>query len=502
MTYKYSNKIHALTAILRKLNNMERVTAGSLAKEMDVTERSIYRYLDNLQAAGYPIYFDSDSKSYRFSENFKLTKSPVDDDLVQSLELNRHIVSSATVAIAVYRSNGDCVMCNDAMGKLMGDQDRSVYGRNFRLMLGWRECGLLSMAQEVLQSGDERSGDFKIVTASGREVCFHCTMMLIEHGEESYLVATAQNLSPRMKNEIQVARFFAAINESSNLIMITDLQGTIRYVSEKIKELTGYSAEEVVGKNPRIFKTEETKPEVHARLWNTISGGYEWNGELCNRRKDGSRYWEHMRISPIFDANSVITQYVAVKQDITRQRELDEELYEYAIHDHLTGVYNRRMLVKMGNREVSLAQRYGRPLILLVLDIDSLSRINHLYGYSVGDDVLRQVAMVSSAQMRETDVLGRVEADTFALLLPDADQHGAYLVAERISQQVAALTFNGRDTTFSCTVSISVTPLSTEIRDLEQMLQTGQRLLHQQSAMYERIVGILGNASIFGKAVS
>ncbi len=490
MSYKYRNKIDALTAILRKLNNMERVTAGSLAEEMHVTERSIYRYLENLQAAGYPIYFDYDTKSYRFSENFKLTKSPAENDLAQALDLNRQVVSSATVAIAVYRSNGECVMSNEAMGRLMGTPDRSIYGRNFRLFADWRESGLLSMAQEVLQSGEERCGDFKIVAAAGREIRFHCTMMSIVHGGECYLVVTAQNLSPRMKKEMQVARFFAAINQCTNLIMITDLQGTIKYVSEKITELTGYSAEEVVGQNPRIFKSEKTKPTVHARLWNTISNGYEWNGELCNCRKDGSCYWEHMRISPIFDANSILTHYVAVKQDITRQRELDEELYQYAILDHLTGVYNRRMLLKIGGREVSLAQRYGRPMVLLLLDIDHLSRMNHLYGHSAGDDVLRQVATVCNSHMRETDILARFEADCFALLLPDADQQGAYLVAERIRRQVSSVSFRGPEVAFSCTISISGIMLSADYGDLEQMLQAGQRLLHQQPGLLDRIVGI------------
>ncbi len=495
MTYKYRYKMDALTAILRKLNNNERVTVAALAQEMGISERSIYRYLENLQAAGYPIYFDRDTKIYRFAENFKLAKAPADNDLAQALDLNRHVVSSATVAIAVYRSNGDCVLSNEAMGTLMGSQEQTVYGRNFREFADWREFGLLDMAEEVLQSREERSGDFKMVAAAGREIWFHCTMMSIVRGGECYLVMTAQNLLPRMNKELQVAKFFAAINQSPNLIMITDLQGSIKYVSEKIYEMTGYSAEEVVGRNPRIFKTEKTKPMLHARLWNTISNGYEWNGELCNRRKDGSTYWEHMRVSPILDASSTITHYVAVKQDITRQRELDEELYHYAILDHLTGAYNRRILEKLGNREVSLAQRYGRPMALLLLDIDGLSKLNYHHGHPAGDEVLRQVVMVCRSQMRETDILARVESDCFALLLPEADQQGAYQVAERIRQQVAFLAFGGPDATFSCSVSIAGALLSADCWSFEQMLQAGQHLLHLQPGVFDRIVGFHGSAA-------
>ncbi len=489
MSYKYRHKIDALTAILRKLNDNERVTAGALAQEMGISERTIYRYLENLQAAGYPIYFDRDAGFYRFAENFKLSKAPVDNDLTQALDLSRKVVNMATVAIAVFRGNGECILCNEAMGRLLGSQEQTIYGRNFREFADWRESGLLDMAEAVLQSGGERSGDFKMVTAAGREVWFHCTMMSIVRRGECCISMTAQNLLPRMKKELQVAKFFAAINESTNLVMVTDLQGTIKYVSEKIHELTGYSAEEIVGRNPRIFKTEKTSPTLYARLWNTISSGYEWNGELCNRRKDGSTYWEHMRISPILDANSVITHYVAVKQDITRRRALDEELYHYAILDNLTGAYNRQMLEKLGNREVSLAQRYGRPMMLLILDIDYLSRLNHHHGYSAGDEVLRQVVTVCRTQMRETDILARIESDSFALLLPEADQDGAYNVAERIRQQIALLTFSGLAAEFSCTVSIAGTLLSVDCSNLEQMLLAAQHLLNLQHDGFNRVTG-------------
>lgn len=492
MAYKYRYKIDALTAILRKLNNNERVTIGALAQDLNVAERSIYRYLENLQAAGYPIYFDRDARTYRFAESFKLAKSPDDNDLAQLLDLNRLVVGAATVAIAVYRGSGECILSNEAMGRLMGTPDQTVCGRNFRKFIELRESGLLDMAEEVLQSGEERFGDFKIVAATGREVWFHCTMMSISRGGERFLVMTAQDLAPRMKKELQVAKFFATINQCPNLIMITDTKGTIRYVSEKIHELTGYSADEVIGLNPRIFKSEKTKPGVHAHLWNTISNGYEWNGELYNRRKDGGHYWEHLRISPIYDAHSTIIHYVAVKQDITHQKELDEELYHYAVLDHLTGAYNQRMLNNLGNREVSLARRYGRPVALLILDIDCLSKVNHIHGHPFGDEVLRQVALVCRSQMRETDILARVEADSFALLLPEADQQGAYQVAERIRSQVASLTFKGPDDTFSCTVSIAGALMSMECWNIEQMLRASGSLLHQQPALPDRIVGLHG----------
>lgn len=496
MTYKYSNKIDALTVILRKLNNRERVTVGILTEELGVGERTIYRYLEHLQAAGYPLYFDRGAMSYRFTAPYKLAQSPVEHDLAQVLDLDRQVVWASPVAIAVYRRNGECVLGNEAMGRLLGIPDATMFGRNFRGLVGWSTSGLLDAAEEVLRTGREQVGDYRLVAENGREVCFHCTLASIERGGERYLVMTAQDLALRIKKELQVARFFAAINQHAKLIVMTDTDGTIRYVGDRVRELTGYDADEVIGKNPRIFKSHLTSPDQHAHLWNTIKSGIEWSGELYNRRKDGSHYWEHLRVSPIFDADGSITHYVAFKEDITRQKELDEELYHYAVLDHLTGVYNRRMLLNLGNREISLARRYERPITLLVLDVDSLTRINHIHGHPVGDGVLRQVVRICREQMRATDILARVEADSFALLLPEADRHGAYHVAERIRRQVADTVFTGAGGTFSCTVSIGGAPLSAAHQGVECMLRVSQRLLQQQrSGSSDRVVGFYGDTA-------
>ena len=494
MTYKYTNKIDALTTILRKLNNKERVTIGILAEELHVGERSVYRYLDSLQSAGYPIYFDRDAMSYRFADSYRLKKTPVKNDLAQVLDLDKQVVRMSAVAIAAYKNTGECILCNDAMSCLTGHPEQTLFGRNFRDFPSWRESGLLEMAEDVFHSGKEQAGDFKLISAKGREVWFHCTMTQIIRDGERYLVVMAQDLAPRMKKELQVAKFFASINQNPNLVMITDIDGTIKYVSEKINELTGYSADEVIGQTPRIFKSSQTKPEVHAHLWDTISSGREWSGELYNRRKDGSHYWEHLRISPILDADAEVTHYVAVKEDITRQKELDEELYHYAVLDSLTGAYNHRMLLNLGGREVSMARRYARPITLLVLDVDSLNKVNHLHGHPVGDEVLRQVALICRGQMRTTDILARIDGDSFVLLLPEADRHGAYQVAERIRRQVADLTFTGVDGTFFCTVSVAGAPLSEGHQGVECMLRASRRLLQKnQKTMSDRVVGFDGD---------
>ena len=120
-------------------------------------------------------------------------------------------------------------------------------------------------------------------------------------------------------------KLWCAIEQSSSVIVITNNWGIIEYVNPKFTQLTGYSPEEVIGKNPRILKPDNVSSGDFRKMWETISLGKEWRGEFCNKKKDGELYWEYASISPVKDANGAITHYVAVKEDITERKRADEE---------------------------------------------------------------------------------------------------------------------------------------------------------------------------------
>ena len=112
----------------------------------------------------------------------------------------------------------------------------------------------------------------------------------------------------------QMRKYYRAIEQSGNTIVITDTKGNIEYVNPKFEQSTGYTIEEALGNNPRILKSGRHSDEEYSQLWKTISGGNAWNGEFLNKRKDGSLYWESATIAPVLDQNDVITNYVAIKR--------------------------------------------------------------------------------------------------------------------------------------------------------------------------------------------
>lgn len=139
-------------------------------------------------------------------------------------------------------------------------------------------------------------------------------------------VETLEDITERKQMEERLSHLTRAMEQSPATIVMTDVQGNIEYVNPKFTEVTGYTASEAIGKNPRVLKSGEIDQSGYKDLWSTISAGKEWRGEFHNKRKDGSLYWEYASISPLFDAAGEISGYLAVKEDITARKIVEAEL--------------------------------------------------------------------------------------------------------------------------------------------------------------------------------
>jgi diguanylate cyclase (GGDEF)-like protein/PAS domain S-box-containing protein len=266
----------------------------------------------------------------------------------------------------------------------------------------------------------------------------------------------ARDISGRLQVEQHVRQLSQAVEQSPASIVITDTEGNIIYVNPKFSEVTGYTYEEALGKNPRILKTDVTPAQVHVDLWETLCSKKVWRGEFCNRKKNGELYWEFASISPILNRNGEITHYVAVKEDITERKQtdlalraanqqlslqLDEiqklqaALREQAIRDPLTGLYNRRYLYETLGQEIARAQREDLPLSIMMLDFDHFKDLNDQYGHAAGDAILQGLAGVLLCCTRKSDTVCRIGGEEIIIAMPNtpleqAQQRAAELVEE------------------------------------------------------------------------
>ncbi|NOX25128.1 MAG: PAS domain S-box protein [Deltaproteobacteria bacterium] len=143
---------------------------------------------------------------------------------------------------------------------------------------------------------------------------------------------TRREIIRRYVNTGELRKLSAAITHSPVSVVITDCAGKITYVNPKCEEVTGYSAQEMLGQNPRILNAGVQSKNFYAEIWQTLLSGRDWHGEMCNIRKDGAKFWETVSISPIFDQRHEITSFVAVKEDITEQKRIHEALIESEKH--------------------------------------------------------------------------------------------------------------------------------------------------------------------------
>ena len=140
------------------------------------------------------------------------------------------------------------------------------------------------------------------------------------------VLGSSRNINERKLAELELKKLFIAVEQSANTIIITDIDGNIEYTNPKFTKLTNYTFEEVNGKNPRILKSKNQSKEVFENLWKTISAGKEWHGEFHNRKKNGELFWESASISPVFDKQGKIINYLKVAEDITLRKETQEAL--------------------------------------------------------------------------------------------------------------------------------------------------------------------------------
>ncbi|HKL77729.1 MAG TPA: diguanylate cyclase [Gammaproteobacteria bacterium] len=270
-------------------------------------------------------------------------------------------------------------------------------------------------------------------------------------------------------------RLLAAAFESGQAILITDADGTIQRVNDAFTTITGYAADEVVGKTPRVLSSGHHGPAFYEELWRCLATEGHWEGEIWNRRKDGEVFPEWEAITAVRDEWGKVAHYVAVFHEISEQKRLEGELERLATHDHLTGIHNRAKLYELLETARAEHERYGTPFAVVMFDIDHFKAVNDQFGHGVGDAILRELCQRVEAILRETDDFGRWGGEEFLLLAKQTDRAGAMELAERVRRSVAETPFTEAG---QVTVSLGVAEIAPD-EALESLEERADAALYQ-----------------------
>lgn len=217
----------------------------------------------------------------------------------------------------------------------------------------------------------------------------------------------------------------------------TDLRGIIISASEAFCKISGYSNAELVGRSHNIVRHPDMPKEVFKDLWETIQSGKVWRGEIKNRAKDGTAYWVEAIIEPEYSLDGEMKGYKSIRHDITDKKRIEE----LSVTDRLTGLFNRHKLDVSFVDELRRADRYKRPLSIILFDIDHFKSVNDTFGHQVGDDILVTMADIIRRNIRDTDIAGRWGGEEFLLLCPETNKSGVVRLAEKLRTILEAHAF-------------------------------------------------------------
>lgn len=273
-------------------------------------------------------------------------------------------------------------------------------------------------------------------------------------------------------------KLFAAVEQSANSVVITDTQGVIEYVNPHFCMVTGYCAEEVIGRKPSLLKSGKQPQAMYAELWQTITSGREWQGEFCNKRKDGTLYWDLCSIAPIRNEAGEITNFIAVKEDISSRKAHEEVLKWQASHDSLTGLYNRYYLETYLGTAVKRMEPQ-QALSLLLIDIDNLKFVNDTFGHDFGDLLLIEVAKRLKETASTDSVVGRFLGDEFYLVTPlGGGREMAVDLAHQVKRLLSEL-FVVEEVELAVTASIGLVIYPDDGEEEQNLLRNAEAALHE-----------------------
>lgn len=269
--------------------------------------------------------------------------------------------------------------------------------------------------------------------------------------DDARRTAEALNLSQR------------AVEATSNGILVTDHRNDdhpIVYCNPAFERMTGYRREEIIGRNPRFLQGGDTEQDELGKLRAAIGAGGDYRGVLKNYRKDGTLFWNQLRMSPVFDESGNLTHYVGIQTDITESHNLTQQLSYQATHDSLTGLVNRAEFERYLQRALRRAHTDGSEHALCYLDLDQFKIINDSSGHIAGDELLKQLAEVLKAKVRKSDLLARLGGDEFAVLVEHCTLADAQRVAEVLRKAICEYRFQWDGKSYAVGVSAGLVPIT------------------------------------------
>ena len=282
-----------------------------------------------------------------------------------------------------------------------------------------------------------------------------------QENEVTFVEGSVQDISERKQSEQALRLSARVVEHARESIIITDADAHIIDINPMYTEMTGYSRDEVIGRNPSMLSSGRHDRAFYDAMWQSLKDKGIWTGELWNKHKNGSLFLQKTNISAVIDPDAKkISHYVAMGSDITEAYEQKKQLEELAMHDPLTGLANRNLFMDRLEHAISRAKRRNTILALAFIDLDGFKPVNDQHGHAIGDQTLIEVAKRLLRHLREEDTAARLGGDEFCILYSDVPGRDTiYQFLQRVLDQLNAPYFIGNvQVRISASIGIAIYP--------------------------------------------
>jgi diguanylate cyclase (GGDEF)-like protein/PAS domain S-box-containing protein len=295
------------------------------------------------------------------------------------------------------------------------------------------------------------------------------------------LAETYNQMSKALRNSEKSMKVAALIyRENPDAIMVTDENNLIVDVNPAFTRITGYTLQDVKGKDPKVMQSGRHGNAFYVEMWRGILAG-GWEGEIWDKRKDGKVYAKYAHINALYDQNGHVYRYVAQFSDITEKKQKDELIEKQAKYDPLTNLPNRRLFHDRLEEALNTTRQNGLSMALFFIDLDRFKEINDTLGHAKGDYLLKEAARRISQSVRESDTVCRLGGDEFTVLLPDfTHREQADIRAESIIRNLnRPYHFPDDGRAYYISASLGITFYPDDATDAEQLLKNADQAMYR-----------------------
>lgn len=395
----------------------------------------------------------------------------------------RSVVDTAPDAIIQADAQGLVIGWNEGASHLFGYTAKEMLGQSVNCLMPERLIRAHDLAMERLREGAMPHLLGKVLELIGRkktgdEFPIELVLGSWAAADGAYFSAVIRDVSERKRAESGLRLAASVYASSYEGIIICAPDKSIVDVNPAFTRITGYSRDEVLERTPGLLASGKHDSSFYQQMWSSIAEHDFWQGEVCNRRKNGELYTEILSLSVIRDNAGKLQHYIGVFSDISLLKAHEEELYRIAHFDQLTGVPNRRLLLDRLSQALSRTRRSGRSVAVCYLDLDGFKAVNDRFGHGGGDLLLVEVTKRLRKVLRTDDTLARLGGDEFVLLLNDlAEPQESQLALDRVLEVIREpMEIEGQFAAVSASVGVTIYP--TDDADADALLR------HADQAMY------------------